>query len=156
MSEGNQPKSGAVNRSLDWGSPQQIIKQLGIALAIIAVWGLLWVIFGASQGAAPTATAKPGQKLTWEEHDFPVVQKHCLLCHGSSGGLSLASYEQTLAGGAHGPAVIPGNAQDSLLYRLISGPAGSIPRMPLGQAPLPPETIALIRDWINQLPPAKQ
>jgi len=68
--------------------------------------------------------------------------------------LSLASYEQALRGGRNGPAIIPGNAEGSLLYRTLLGPVDGIPQMPLGQAQLSSEEIGLIRGWINQLPTA--
>jgi len=156
VSEQRESKPSVVGRASGWGTRAQIVRQLGIALVVVLIWGLLWMVLNFSGGARQVAEVKPGPSPTWDEHIRPVLQRHCALCHGSSGALSLASYEQALRGGAHGPAFVPGSAEGSLLYRVLVGSVNSIPRMPFGQAPLPPETIALIQDWINQLPPVKR
>ena len=48
-----------------------------------------------------------------------VLNRHCLSCHGQTrtSALDLRSRESALKGGARGPAVIPGNANVSLLYQ---------------------------------------
>ena len=54
-----------------------------------------------------------------------------------------------LKGGAQGPALVLGRADDSLLYRLIAG--HTKPQMPM--APLPPLSAAetnAIKTWINE------
>ena len=47
----------------------------------------------------------------------------CLACHGQDGtqGLDLTTYVSALAGGAGGPAIVPGNAAASLLVEKQSG-----------------------------------
>ena len=63
----------------------------------------------------------------------PVIQKSCAPCHGGptlSGGLDLSSWNSVLAGGKHGPAVIPGDAKHSLLVQYIKGEV--TPKMPVG------------------------
>jgi hypothetical protein len=140
-----------VKPPLTWGKPSLVLKQIGIALLILLGWGLLLALV-----ALPPQDSQPprraGEALTWEQDIYPVIQKHCLVCHGASGGYDLGTKEKALVGGRSGRAIIPGDAQNSLLYRLLQGPVGSKPRMPLGQPPLPAEVIELLGDWINQLP----
>ncbi len=63
----------------------------------------------------------------------PVIQKSCAPCHGGptlSGGLDLSSWNSVLAGGKHGPAIIPGDAKHSLLIQYVKGEV--TPKMPIG------------------------
>ena len=67
-----------------------------------------------------------------------ILAEHCLKCHNSSvrmSGLSLASAADARKGGLHGPAIVPGKPEESLLVRMISGEK---PKMPMQGAPLSP------------------
>jgi len=46
--------------------------------------------------------------------------------------------------------VVPGNSAESMLVLKLEGAEGVGSRMPLGEDPLPPETIQLVKDWIDQ------
>ena len=48
-----------------------------------------------------------------------------------------------------GPAIVPGNADKSVLLARVLGQGGK-PRMPLGFAPLPAAQIAVLKVWIDQ------
>jgi len=53
----------------------------------------------------------------------PIMERSCWNCHGESMQLSkldLRTREGALRGGAHGPAVTPGNAEQSRLYRAVA------------------------------------
>jgi len=79
-----------------------------------------------------------------------VLEQNCLKCHNSSvrmGGLSLVSAADARKGGAHGPAVVPGKPDDSLLVRMISGEK---PKMPMQAPQLSGPQVAEIRSWIEQ------
>jgi len=77
-----------------------------------------------------------------------VLAKSCLSCHGRAAmsGLDMRTPEGVLKGGSHGPAIVPGNAEQSRLYRLVAGL--DKPHMPPNGA-LPPAEVAAIKDWIN-------
>ena len=64
-------------------------------------------------------------------------------------GLDLSTRESMLRGGEKGPAIVPGKAEASRLYRRVAGLEK--PAMPL--APLPPLTpqeVAVLKSWIDQ------
>lgn len=63
----------------------------------------------------PVASASP----TFVKDVLPILQSKCNMCHGSSGGWDGASYENAINSGEHGPAVIPGDAANSLLAQKI-------------------------------------
>ena len=80
----------------------------------------------------------------------PIMERTCWNCHSDqiqSSGLDLSTREGALAGGSRGPAIVPGNAADSLLFRQVAGMEG--PAMPLG-VPLTEEEVEVFRAWINQ------
>ena len=65
-----------------------------------------------------------------------------------SSRLNLSTLEGALRGGARGSAIVPGQAEDSRLYRMIAGL--NKPSMPLGGNKLPDGQIAAIKSWIDQ------
>src|SRR4029077_7138886 len=83
-----------------------------------------------------------------------ILAERCLKSHNSSvrmRGLSLASAADAKKGGVHGPAIVPGKPDDSLLVRMISGEKpGEKPKMPMQGTPLSPAELAEIRTWIEQ------
>jgi len=79
-----------------------------------------------------------------------LLRTRCQTCHseqGKAGGLSVATIAGLRQGGKRGPAVVPGDPDASILYRLVSG-AGK-PAMPLGGDPLPKPEVEAIRQWIS-------
>jgi hypothetical protein len=64
--------------------------------------------------------------------------------------LLLDSYPAAMRGTNFGPVIIPGQAINSTLYRLVSGQADPSLRMPHQGAPLNDEIVNKIKDWIDQ------
>ncbi len=88
-----------------------------------------------------------------EREGLGVLQR-CVQCHGPAlqmsklSKLNLSTREGMLKGGDHGVAIVPGNAEESLIYKRITGQVK--PAMPLAPvAALTNEEIAAVRDWIN-------
>src|ERR1700730_7661957 len=79
-----------------------------------------------------------------------VFEKNCVGCHGAArmSGLDLRNREAMLRGGKRGPAIVPGNAEASLIYRAVSGNAEF--KMRPGKQELSADEIGIIRDWIQQ------
>lgn len=73
----------------------------------------------------PTATFEPGGpvgELTWEGQFGALFDNRCGTCHGITkvGGLTLATYQDALSGGDSGPAIIPGDPDNSSLVLVQS------------------------------------
>ena len=81
----------------------------------------------------------------------PILERHCFECHGpkkAKGSLRLDLRDRAFRGGVTGPAVVPGDSEQSLIVRRLLGLDGE-DRMPLDKDPLPEAQIALIRRWID-------
>jgi hypothetical protein len=79
-----------------------------------------------------------------------VLTQKCLRCHGgkkTESEFDLVDRNLLLKGGLLGPAIIPGKAKDSLLYKLIAH--AKPPHMPHNATKLPAETLARIAAWID-------
>ena len=61
--------------------------------------------------------------------------------------LDLRERETILKGGKRGPAVVPGNAEESLLYKAVKR-EGDL-QMPPGKTALTAAKVSVLRDWIN-------
>ncbi|MBL9151673.1 MAG: DUF1553 domain-containing protein [Verrucomicrobiales bacterium] len=100
----------------------------------------VWIVSGGPAGAA----------VDYLRDIKPVLQERCQACHGAlkqNAGLRVDTAAQMLAGGKAGPVVISGQPDKSpLMARLTSTDPHE--RMPLEAAPLKPEQIAAIREWI--------
>ena len=95
-----------------------------------------------SATAAPTTTAP-----SFQSDVLPLLQTRCGACHGSLGGWDASSYDSVIHSGGHGPAVLPGDAQGSLLAQKLLGTQTIGGSMPPG-GPLTQADIQLILDWI--------
>jgi hypothetical protein len=79
-----------------------------------------------------------------------LLQTRCLDCHGGKrtrGGFDLTSREALLRGGDSGPAVVPGDAKSSRLYRMVLHIEK--PGMPQGRDKLSDAETALLAAWID-------
>ncbi len=110
--------------------------------------------FGPGTRDAKSASSSAGGSergiRLFAEHIRPVFEKNCLACHNrqeKKAGFDLSTREALLRGGSKGPAVVPGNARESLLYKLVA--YEDQPWMPSGMDKLAPEIIAQIAEWIN-------
>ena len=79
-----------------------------------------------------------------------ILQRNCLTCHGPArmSGLDLRQRHSMLKGGKRGPAVVPGKAEESLLYQAVLG-TGEL-KMPQGSEPLTAAEVEILRTWIEE------
>ena len=92
------------------------------------------------------------QAELFERHVRPQLLEHCTACHGpeqQESSLRLDSREAMLAGGTRGPAVVPGNSNESLLIRAIRHAESDL-QMPPEAEPLEPAAIDKLARWIDQ------
>ena len=99
--------------------------------------------------AVSTVTSDAAPALTFEKDIRPIFKTHCFQCHGeegkTKGGLDVRLKRLLMKGGEHGPAIVSGRPDSSLLYKnIVSG------EMPKGGKKLAPAEIALIRAWIDK------
>jgi len=118
--------------------------------------------------AAFASSARAAEKVDYTSQIKPLLKESCVKCHSldnprkmPSGGLRLDDPALALKGGKHaGKAIVPGKAEDSLVYKLLSGPVEvdgkKIDAMPKSaQRGTPPkklseDQITLIKNWIDQ------
>src|ERR1051326_1029809 len=97
---------------------------------------------------APLA-AQTAKNVSFKQDIAPILSEKSMQCHGLASpmaNLDLKTREGALKGGQHGPAIVPGNAAASNLYRHVAGQEQ--PRMPLG-GKLTDEEIAVLKAWID-------
>ncbi len=93
---------------------------------------------------APTPTVGEGVAVnSWEGTFVALFRNRCSTCHGVTrvGGLSLATYQDALAGGNSGPGIVPGNPSASSVVQVQQqgGHPGQLTEAELQQ----------VIDWIN-------
>jgi hypothetical protein len=90
-----------------------------------------------------------GQSSSTEQGARAIFESKCLTCHGDvrTSGLDLRERSTILNGGTRGPAIVPGKADESLLYRAVRR-EGEL-QMPPGKTPLSATELGTIRDWID-------
>ncbi len=82
-----------------------------------------------------------------------IFNANCINCHGSSGGLSLTSYDNLMTGGNHGEVVTPFDADNSILVQKLQPNPPFGDRMPRNNQSYfddHPDELQLIIDWINE------
>jgi mono/diheme cytochrome c family protein len=98
-----------------------------------------------------SSTASGPRVITFAEIQ-PIFKEKCIGCHGESNpkeGISLVSYEAVMKGGEHGPTVVAGQPENSLLIHALRGTHGK-KQMPPKMDPLPEEQINKIEAWIKE------
>lgn len=143
------------------GSWQQ--EALRFLLALLGVLSLILIRSGRlpsqaasnSQPAAPQTSSaskqSSNQLVDYDTQVHAIIADRCLMCHSAavkSGGLNLETYDELMAGGRTGAAVVPGHGKESLIIQHLTGEV--LPQMPNGMPPLPDTDIATIRLWIDQ------
>ncbi len=115
-----------------------------IGLTAAAVTG-----FAAAGFVAPArAQTAP---VTFTDHIRPIMERSCWNCHGEAVQLSdldLRTRDGALAGGTRGPALVPGRAEDSRLFRMVAGL--DQPPMPMSGDGLTAAEVDALRTWIDE------
>jgi mono/diheme cytochrome c family protein len=130
-------------------------RSLRLMLPVVA---LLFAYAMRTGGYVTVAAASEPQALTPAEADFfeknvrPVLSNNCYTCHAantkSAGSLRVDDLQALLKGGRSGPAIVPGDPQNSLLIqRLLTDDEKH--RMPKGDDPLQKSDIDNLTAWIK-------
>src|SRR5579862_5332216 len=110
------------------------------SIALLSVW--------CSAGPVVAAEAANPSEF-FELHVRPVLANNCYTCHTESqmGGLRLDSRERVVKGGKSGPAIMPGDADHSLLIQAVSQTHATLKMPPNGK--LKDDDIANLKAWVN-------
>jgi hypothetical protein len=117
-------------------------------IKLICIFACLSVLAGYSSRAAEQPFKQEDERRL-ARLAVAILRARCVACHGEGqkSGLDLRTREGLLKGGSRGAAIRPGDADESLLYRLIAGEEK--PRMPMGEE-LSEYQIALLKQWIDK------
>jgi hypothetical protein len=110
---------------------------------------LLFSLLMAASTAAWGQVSDAVRSEFFEKRIRPLLVEHCLVCHGprlQQGGLRLDSAEFLLQGGQSGPAVVPGEVEQSRLIQLVRG-SGNLQMPPTG--PLSESQVAALEQWVR-------
>ena len=102
--------------------------------------------------AATSSTAAPPVKVPDYQTDVaPILRDYCAGCHNDDdleGEFSVETFRTLMKGGENGEVLLPGNAKDSKLIRVLTGQ--SRPPMPPKREPRPSaDHIAVLQQWIE-------
>jgi len=106
--------------------------------------------FSFAFASALTSTAAATQKITYEDRLLPILRNECASCHNpdkKKAGLDVSSYQALMSGSDSGKVVSAGDADDSLLYKVVAHL--SDPNMPKGKAKLADKDIEVFKAWIE-------
>ncbi len=104
----------------------------------------------ASCGVTSFTFAAGDSSVQFARDVAPIFKQACSQCHGEKqqfSELKVDSRDGLLRGGKRGPAIVPGDAAKSRLYRHLVGLEK--PMMPLGKS-LPKGQIEILERWINE------
>jgi hypothetical protein len=104
-------------------------------------------------GSAQAQDAAPNATELFEKKVRPLLAERCYSCHSGrkqKGGLLLDSRQALLKGGDSGPAVVPGEPDQSLLFKAVRYDAELKMPPPKEKARLSREQVADIETWIRR------
>ena len=126
----------------------------------------LVALFTVAGMAGMGRVSQAADKVDFEKDVKPILKESCIKCHSldnprkkAASGLRLDNKEDAMKGGKSGKSIIPGNAKDSPLYKLLLGTVTidgedieAMPKKKKGEdfKPLPEKQIEIIKDWIDQ------
>jgi len=122
------------------------------ARAVRVRLGILALATMACAFASRARAADPADVEFFEKRVRPLLAAHCLECHAadteSSGGLLLDGRAGWERGGDSGPAIVPGQPDESLLMRAVSWADPDLQMPP--QTRLSPADQATLAEWIRR------
>src|SRR5205807_3512175 len=125
-------------------------RRLTVALAAVTVIG---GGLAAWRGVGPFRYAGFGKQVSFSRDIRPILNQNCVFCHGGvrqKNGVSFIFREEALGVGKSGrPTIVPGKPDASELMARVTSTDPEA-RMPYHASPLPPQQIALLRQWIKE------
>lgn len=124
-----------------------------VVVTLMAVFSVITIVGCAKKADDSSKRADPApaaSNVTFASVVKPALDERCGRCHAreTKGGFSIQTLDTVLRGGKSGPAIAPGNADNSLLYRMASGKPG-VKHMPPKGEPLNDAQLASVKAWID-------
>src|SRR5215467_11058495 len=114
---------------------------------------VLGIIGAVACSRVPLLSRWSSKSVDFSRDIRPVLNQNCTSCHGGvrqKNGVSFVYREEALGRGKSGrPAIVPGHPERSELIARITTRDPEA-RMPYHAPPLPPEQIALLKQWIKE------
>lgn len=130
-------------------SPLRFIVRVALASLAITL-PMRGVLMAADEPNSADAVGSGDQTIAFSKQVLPLLRTRCITCHGSEkqeGGLRLDSLDAAIKGGDQGPAIVPGDAENSLLLKAIMFADPNL-RMPPRQK-LSDAEISALKQWIE-------
>lgn len=138
--------------------PPSNLRPSGDATSSVTGW-LLALSTLAASAATPLAVTdlKRDSTVDFETEILPILKRNCLACHNQTrakADLVLETPASIAKGGATGPAVVPGKADESLVFTSSAHRVDDLVMPPVGNKSnaenLTPDELGLLRLWIQQ------
>jgi hypothetical protein len=107
---------------------------------------------------SPGAQSSPGKPivknadaLSYTTDIKPFMVTHCVECHSgprAKAGYNFEAFDDLMKGGRKGPAVVPGDADNSLVVRVLAGQGKKMPPKMYKNQPKP-EDVEMLKAWIG-------
>jgi uncharacterized membrane protein len=108
---------------------------------------------GDAAGASSAAVKKLEDRIIYADVIAPILENRCVQCHKESkskGKLRMDTYDLIMKGGKEGPAIEPGNPEDSNILIRIALPLDDEEHMPPEEKPqMEAGEVALLTWWIE-------
>ena len=158
-----QNQSGSASWPMIWTAPDDYYGAVRFYATGVAGDGELGNLGDYSYKTSLFATVVPPDSeypvnVDYYNQVVPIFQAYCMGCHladyqYNDNGLALDSYPNLMAGGNTGPAIIPFDAENSLLVKAIEGRAyesDDVNSMPYFQPLINENLRNVIRAWIDE------
>ena len=125
---------------------------LVVATTVLLAWAATTTSEPATTSSATNAPQLSSGERLFIDKVGPIFRNKCAQCHTSGdpqeGGLELSSRIALLKGGDSGPAIVPGEPDDSRLYQAVQRTDPDTKMPPEDSERLSAEEVAAIHDWI--------
>lgn len=124
-------------------------RSIGLLILSLVTWS--WPV--AAQASETEQSPTSDQVAYFESKVRPILVEHCYQCHSAEAeqieaGLVLDTRSGWKAGGDSGPAIVPGNVDESLLVQAIRYTEDVISGMP-PKSKLSDQQIAILEQWVS-------
>lgn len=134
---------------------KQLVSLLTAVLLLLSSSTVAQKKDGKKEDAKKSKPKPPPSAISFKKEVFPIIKTNCLPCHTEDqmnpSELYMESYARLMKGGKHGPPVVPGKADSSLIIRKLIPPPPYGDPMPLRRkTALSADTVNTVKKWINQ------